>query len=131
MQRIMTQLAEDKAYAQYEEELTEELQEESDKIRYGNAHKGIPVNINRMSYVDSSYMEFYQKVAPPLLLISKRLQKQIRQILKDYKEGGIPNHPCSLCFHHLARFLQGSEHSHCNLWAYRRLQRYRSALCLC
>lgn len=88
MQRIMTQLAEDAAYAQYEEELTEELQGESDKIRYGNAHKGIPVNINRMSYVDSSYMEAYQKVAPPLLLISKRLQKQISQILKDYKEGG-------------------------------------------
>ena len=88
MQRIMTQLAEDAAYAQYEEELTEELQEESDKIRYGNAHKGIPVNINRMSYVDSSYMDAYQKVAPPLLLISKRLQKQISQILKDYKDGG-------------------------------------------
>ena len=33
-------------------------------------------------------MEAYQKVAPPLLLISKRLQKQISQILKDYKEGG-------------------------------------------
>lgn len=88
MQRIMTQLAEDTAYAEYEEELAEELQQESDKIRYGNAHKGIPVNINRMSYVDTSYMEAYQKVAPPLLLISKRLQKQISQILKDYKEGG-------------------------------------------
>lgn len=88
MQRIMTQLAEDTAHAEYEEELAEELQQESDKIRYGNAHKGIPVNINRMSYVDTSYMEAYQKVAPPLLLISKRLQKQISQILKDYKEGG-------------------------------------------
>ncbi|MBR2037016.1 MAG: nitric oxide reductase activation protein NorD [Lachnospiraceae bacterium] len=88
MQRIMTQLAEDTAYAQYEEELTEELQEESDKIRYGDAHEGVKVNVNRMSYVDSSYMEAYQKVAPPLLLISKRLQKQIRQALKDYKEGG-------------------------------------------
>lgn len=33
-------------------------------------------------------MEAYQKVAPPLLLISKRLQKQVSQILKDYREGG-------------------------------------------
>lgn len=87
MQRIMTQLAEDTVYAEYEEELADELQQESDKIRYGNAHTGIPVNINRMSYVDSSYMEAYQKIAPPLLLISKRLQKQISQMLKDYKEG--------------------------------------------
>lgn len=88
MERIMTQLAEDAAYEQYEEELSEELQQEADKIRYGNAHRGMHVNINRMSYVDNSYMEAYQKVAPPLLLISKRLQKQISQILKDYKEGG-------------------------------------------
>ena len=88
MQRIMTQLAEENAYARYEEELSEELQAEADQIRYGNAHRGCHVNINRMSYVDNSYMEAYQKVAPPLLLISKRLQKQISQILKDYKEGG-------------------------------------------
>ena len=88
MERIMTQLAEDAAYEQYEEELSEELQQEADKIRYGNAHRGMHVKINRMSYVDNSYKEAYQKVAPPLLLISKRLQKQISQILKDYKEGG-------------------------------------------
>ena len=88
MERIMTQLAEDAAYASYEQELSEELQAESDKIRYGNAHRGVHVNVNRMGYVDSSYMEAYQKVAPPLLLISKRLQKQVSQILKDYREGG-------------------------------------------
>ena len=88
MERIMAQLAEDAAYASYEQELSEELQAESDRIRYGNAHKGVHVNINRMAYVDPSYMEAYQKVAPPLLLISKRLQKQVSQILKDYREGG-------------------------------------------
>ena len=88
MERIMTQLAEDAAYASYEQELSEELQAESDRIRYGNAHRGVHVNVNRMGYVDSSYMEAYQKVAPPLLLISKRLQKQVSQILKDYREGG-------------------------------------------
>ncbi len=88
MERILTQLAEDAAYASYEQELSEELQAESDKIRYGNAHRGVHVNVNRMAYVDPSYMEAYRKVAPPLLLISKRLQKQISQILKDYKEGG-------------------------------------------
>ena len=88
MEHLMTQLAEEAAYASFEEELSEELQAESDKIRYGNAHRGMHININRMAYVDPSYMEAYQKVAPPLLLISKRLQKQISQLLKDYKEGG-------------------------------------------
>ncbi|MCM1188547.1 MAG: nitric oxide reductase activation protein NorD [bacterium] len=88
MEHIMTQLAEDAAYASYEQELSEELQAESDRIRYGNAHRGVHVNVNRMGYVDPSYMEAYRKVAPPLLLISKRLQKQVSQILKDYREGG-------------------------------------------
>ncbi len=88
MERIMAQLAEDAAYASYEQELSEELQAESDKIRYGNAHRGVHVNVNRMGYVDPVYMAAYQKVAPPLLLISKRLQKQVSQILKDYREGG-------------------------------------------
>ena len=88
MERIMTQIAGDTAYMQYDEELTEELQREADTIRYGNAHRGVHVHVNRMSYVDPVYMELYQKVAPPLLLISKRLQKQIAQVLKDYRDGG-------------------------------------------
>jgi len=88
MERIMAQLAEDAAYASYEQELSEELQAESDRIRYGNAHRGVHVNVNRMGYVDPVYMAAYQKVAPPLLLISKRLQKQVSQILKDYRDGG-------------------------------------------
>ncbi len=88
MERIMTQIAEDTAYMQYDEELSDELQQEADKIRYGNAHRGVHIHVNRMSYVEPVYMEQYQKIAPPLLLISKRLQKQISQILKDYKDGG-------------------------------------------
>lgn len=88
MDRIMTQMAEDAAYTRYDEELTDELQQKAKQIRYGNAHEGIRVRVNRMHYVEPSCMEAYQKVAPPLMLISKRLQKQISQILKDYKSGG-------------------------------------------
>ena len=88
MDRIMTQIAEDAAYTRYDEELTDELQQKAKQIRYGNAHEGIRVRVNRMHYVEPSCMEAYQKVAPPLMLISKRLQKQISQILKDYKSGG-------------------------------------------
>ncbi|HJC23231.1 MAG TPA: nitric oxide reductase activation protein NorD [Candidatus Eisenbergiella merdavium] len=88
MDSLMTRLAEEIVYTRYEKELTEELQKEAEKIRYGNAHKGIHVNVNRMSYVDSSYMTAYQQVSPQLLLISKRLQGQVSQLLKDYKYGG-------------------------------------------
>ncbi|NDO49266.1 hypothetical protein FMM75_07485 [Lachnospiraceae bacterium MD335] len=49
MEHLMTQLAEEAAYASFEEELSEELQAESDKIRYGNAHRGMHINVNRAS----------------------------------------------------------------------------------
>ena len=88
MDRLMTRLAEDIVYPRCEEELTEELQKEADKIRYGNAHEGIHVNINRMSHVDPSYMAAYQQVSPQLLLISRQLQRQVSQLLRDYKSGG-------------------------------------------
>lgn len=87
MQRILTQLAEDRAVALYEDELTQELQAEADSIRYGNIHKGYPVNINRISYVTDEMMESYARIAPPLLLLSKRMQKTVSQVLKDMREG--------------------------------------------
>lgn len=88
IQRMLTQLAEDSAYVRYEEELSEELQNEASRIIYGNIHRGFHVHVNRMSYVPDSYRIEYQKVFPALQPISKRLQKQVAQILKDAKAGG-------------------------------------------
>lgn len=86
--RILNQAAENKAYRLLDEELTDELQAESDKIRYGNAHKGVDVTIHRMSVIPKEVMEQYQQVASPLLLLSKRLQKKVMAVLKEKREGG-------------------------------------------
>jgi hypothetical protein len=86
--RILNQTAESKTYQLLEEELTEELQEEADRISYGNAHAGVHVTVNRMSVVDQNLISAYQRVAPSLLLLSKRMQKQVMQVLKDSREGG-------------------------------------------
>ena len=88
MERLLSSVAEDHAYERYNEELEEELQAESDAIRYGNAHKGVHIRINRMATVPESYKEGYKKIAPPLISVSKRLQKQILPKLKDESEGG-------------------------------------------
>lgn len=88
MERLLSSVAEDNAYAKYNEELEEELQSESDAIRYGDAHKGIHIRINRMARVPASYIDGYRKIAPPLLSVSKRLQKQILPKLRDESEGG-------------------------------------------
>jgi len=86
--RILNQVAEDKTYLLLDEELSDELQEEATRIRYGNAHHGIHVTVNRMSMVDQRLISAYQKIAPTLLLLSKRMQKQVLQALKDSREGG-------------------------------------------
>ncbi len=88
MQRILTQMAEEAAHARYEEELSEELQEEADRISYGNIHRGFHVHINRMGYVPEEYRSSYQRVFPALQPVSKRLQKQVAQLLIDAKAGG-------------------------------------------
>lgn len=88
IERVLSSVAEDKAYVMYNEELEEELQAESDSIRYGNAHKGVKIRINRMATVPDEYKESYKRIAPPLLSVSKRLQKQILPKLRDESEGG-------------------------------------------
>jgi len=88
MLRILQQVAEEKVRVDLEQELTEELQKEADKVRYGNAHEGISVKIKRMAYVDSSLESAYKNCSAQLLNISKKLQSQILQKVKDKKDGG-------------------------------------------
>lgn len=86
--RILNQVAEEKTYRLLDEELTDELQAESDKIRYGNAHEGVDITIRRMSVVPQNLIMQYQQVAPPIMLLSKRLQKEVLAVLKERREGG-------------------------------------------
>jgi len=88
IERLLSSIAEEKAYAAYNEELEEELQKESDAIRYGNAHKGVRIRINRMATVPDEYKVDYKRISPPLISVSKRLQKQIIPKLRDESEGG-------------------------------------------
>lgn len=88
MFQILNGLAEEKAEAQYEQEMTEELQKAADDIHYGNAHTGVHVTINRMPQVPSAMVQDYQTIAPPLLRASRRLQNTILPLLRDEAEGG-------------------------------------------
>ena len=81
--RILTSIAEEKVEEQLFEELEKELKDEADGILLGNAHKGIHIRINRMRDVDDDYIKRYEAVAPPLLAISKQMQKRMRRIMKD------------------------------------------------
>lgn len=88
IERVLTKLAETRVCAKEEEALERELQDFSDHIRYGNAHSYVDIEIDRMATVSDSLVNQYNRIAEPLLKISRRLQKQVRQVLQDQRRGG-------------------------------------------
>ena len=86
--RMLNTLAEERVCQQLEDDLSVELQAEADKVRLGNAHRGVRLIINRMTEVDENLERQYNAIAPPLLQISKRLQQQVAQRLMDEQTGG-------------------------------------------
>lgn len=87
-QRMLEEMAEAQVYEAMEEELSEELQREADSISYGNAHRGIHVTVNRIVHIEQEMIDSYNAIAPELLQLSKRLQRSIRSVLTDKRQGG-------------------------------------------
>ena len=88
IERLLSSMAEEKVTEELEEELSEELQREANTIRYGNAHRNIHVAVNRMAHVDQNLIDSYNRVAPELLMLSKRLQRSVSSALRDRRQGG-------------------------------------------
>ena len=88
MERLLTHMAEQEVCQGLEENRLSELNEFAKGISYGNAHKGVEVEINRMAAVDPEMTAQYNAMAGPLLAISRQLQKSILQQLKDRQRGG-------------------------------------------
>jgi len=88
VQRILNTMAREQVGEALESDLRKELQALANEIHYGDVHRGVDVRINRMTHVDDHLVDSYNAVSAPLLSLSKRLQKQVSQILKDRREGG-------------------------------------------
>lgn len=88
----LTRIATEKVNIAYEEELSEELQQQANKLHYGNAHKGIHLYINRISHVEQHLKDAYEMVKAPLLNISRRLQKSVLDVLEKRRNGEKLNH---------------------------------------
>lgn len=89
--RLLSSIAEERVNTRMEQELSDELQAEANHIHYGNAHQGVHVTVNRMSVIPEYLAQEYSRVSAPLLLLSKRMQKQVLQVLKDRRQGGKQN----------------------------------------
>ena len=76
MERLLTHMAEQEVCQELEENRLSELNEFAKGISYGNAHKGVEVEINRMAALDPEMISQYNAMAGPLLAISRQLQKE-------------------------------------------------------
>ena len=88
MERLLDNMAEHKVVSEMEEELSQALQCEANNVRYGNAHRGVDVTVNRMAHVDQRLIDSYRAITPDLLRLSKRLQRSVRRVIEDKRQGG-------------------------------------------
>lgn len=85
---LLSKIAEEKATADLETEIKKALNDETKTMSMGSNHSGIDCKIRRITSVNSSMIESYKEIAPPLEQIAKRLAKAVSQKLKDKKRGG-------------------------------------------
>jgi len=81
--RLLSSAAKEFVEMQMEQVLSKELQEAVNEIRFGNAHNGVKIVVNRMPSVSEYQMKQYASVAPPLLTISKQMQKRLQRVLRE------------------------------------------------
>lgn len=88
IERLLDIMAEKAVCEQLENERLRELNEAAQGISYGNVHRGVSIRINRIASVNNGMIAQYQSVSPPLLAISRQLQKSLTQKLRDRRRGG-------------------------------------------
>ncbi len=88
IERVIDQMAEKAAHTELETKRTAELNTLANEISYGDIHEGVEKRVRRIASVDERLKEQYQMAAPPLLKISKKLQKSILQQLQEKRRGG-------------------------------------------
>ena len=87
IEKLLTTIAAEIVKGRQEEVLSAELQAEANRIDYGNAHRGVRINVNRMVNVPENLVVQYQQVAPALNLIAEQMVKKIKAVLPQESGG--------------------------------------------
>lgn len=88
MERLLDTMAEKSVCQELEQDRLRELNQEAQNISYGDIHKGVPIQVNRITEVPPEMVTQYNAIAGPLLAISKQLQKSLLRQLRDQQRGG-------------------------------------------
>ena len=88
IERLLEKMAEKEACKSLENERLRELNDAAQNISYGDIHSGVAITVHRITDVDRDLETQYEEISAPLLTISKKLQKSVKQQLKDSQRGG-------------------------------------------
>ena len=87
IERVLEKMAEARVHETVEKERRDELNEIAQNISFGDAHEGIPIKVHRMPAVSDELIAQYDAISPPLLQISKQLQRSVTNALEDQQRG--------------------------------------------
>ena len=87
MKKIQQQVSENKAEQKMEMEAKQTMVDAVFACDQTSSHKGIPLKFERVLSVNQADKDNYDSVMKTLIAVSKRLQRQIVDALRDLKEG--------------------------------------------
>ena len=88
IERLLERMAERAVYTDLENKRATDLNALANEIAYGDIHSGVKKKVHRITEVTDELKEQFHQAAPPLLHISKQLQRSITQQLRDKRRGG-------------------------------------------
>ena len=86
--RILKRIAEEKVNEVEEDNLAKNIQNEADNIYYGDIHRNANITIHRINPISDYLKQAYNTTSPKLILLSKKLQKGIKNVVINRKFGG-------------------------------------------
>ena len=88
-EKLLNSMAEENAEKELTKEHTQKLNDENKNIDYGEIHKGIYCDIVRETEIVPSAKAAWEKIAPMVTKTAKATSKQLKQILKDKRNGSV------------------------------------------
>lgn len=84
---LMEEMATTKALNDYEKDLKKEVEQVVADLSLPNIHKSCDIELHRKLNVDETHKVIYDTISPELISLSKGLQRNVKQKLKDYQQG--------------------------------------------
>lgn len=84
---LMEEMATTKALNDYEKDLKKEVKQVVADLSLPNIHKSCDIELHRKLNVDETHKVIYDTISPELISLSKGLQRNVKQKLKDYQQG--------------------------------------------